>query len=116
MTVGERIKQERINKGMTQQELAERMGRKNKSSVCRVENNSEDLTVSRVTAYAKALGCTVETLIKGTTPANFILSEDEKELIHKLRCIDRTTYDNVITLVDVAYEKSINRKKDVSGS
>lgn len=58
MTVGERIKQKRIEIGLSQDELAKRMGYKNKSAICRVERDYEqNLTLDRVSMFARALGC-----------------------------------------------------------
>lgn len=59
MTVGERIKQRRKELHLTQEELAIRMGYKNKSAICRVEKDYEqNLTLDRVTAFAEALDTT----------------------------------------------------------
>lgn len=59
MTVGERIKQRRKALGMSQDDLAKKMGYKNKSAICRVERDYEqNLTLDRVTLFAHALDCT----------------------------------------------------------
>ncbi len=55
MTVGERIKQRRLELGWTQEELATKLGCKSRSSVNKVEL-SNDLTLKTVRAYANALG------------------------------------------------------------
>lgn len=55
MTVGERIKQRRLELGLTQEELALKLGCKSRSSVNKVEL-SNDLTLKTVRAYASALG------------------------------------------------------------
>ena len=54
MTVGERIRNRRMELGMTQEELAFKLGYKSRSSVNKVEL-SNDLTLKTVRAYAKAL-------------------------------------------------------------
>ena len=58
MTIGQRIKQRRKELGLTQTELAHRLGNKSKVSVCTVENDKEDLTTDRIRKYADALECT----------------------------------------------------------
>ena len=58
MTIGERIKQRRIELGLTQEELALRLGNKSRASVCTVEKNKEDLTTTRIRQYAEALETT----------------------------------------------------------
>ena len=57
MTVGERIKERRIELGLTQEELGKRMGY-GKSAVCRVEKEGNNITSNRVEKFAKALECT----------------------------------------------------------
>lgn len=59
MTVGDRIKQKRLDLGLTQQDLAERMGYKTKSAISRVERDYEqNLTLDRVALFAEALNVT----------------------------------------------------------
>lgn len=55
MTAGERIKQERERLGMTQEELAKKVGYKSRSSVNKVET-CRDLSLKKVNQYAIALG------------------------------------------------------------
>lgn len=70
MTIGERIKQRRIELGLTQTELAHRLGNKSRTSVCTVETNREDLTMDRIRKYAEALE---------TTPAYLMGWEETNE-------------------------------------
>ena len=56
MTVGNRIKQRRLELGLTQTELAERMGYSGKSSVCAAETGGDNITTTKVRKFAKALG------------------------------------------------------------
>lgn len=56
MTVGERIKQKRIEKGMSVEELAAKLG-KNRATVYRYESNEiENLPISILPPIATALG------------------------------------------------------------
>ena len=57
MTVGQRIKQRRLELGLTQEELARKMGNKTRASVCTVERDKEQLTIERIKKYAEALEC-----------------------------------------------------------
>lgn len=68
MTIGQRIKQRRIELGLSQEQLAHRLGNKSRASVCTVENDKEDLTSDRIRKYAEALE---------TTPAYIMGWEDE---------------------------------------
>ncbi len=58
MTTGERIKQRREELGLTQTELAERMGYKSRAAICTVEKGKEDLTTTRIRKFAEALQTT----------------------------------------------------------
>ena len=56
MTIYERIRMLRINKGMSQDELGKRCGYEGRSMVSRVESGRVDLPLSKVDLFAKALG------------------------------------------------------------
>ena len=57
MTVGERIRKRREELGLTQTDLALRMGYKSRAAICNVEKDKEDLTTTRIRKYADALDC-----------------------------------------------------------
>ena len=58
MGIGDRIRERRKQLGLTQDELAERLGLSSKASVSTVENNKEKMTTDRVAKYAEALNTT----------------------------------------------------------
>ena len=68
MTIGQRVKKLRMEKGLTQTELAEKLGYKSKSSVAHIENG-RDIPRSMVVALSDILD---------TTPAYLMGWEDEK--------------------------------------
>jgi HTH-type transcriptional regulator / antitoxin HipB len=53
--VGVLLKQAREKAGMTQEDLARRLKTK-KSAISRIENHAEDMRLSTIQKYAKALG------------------------------------------------------------
>lgn len=55
MTIGQRVKQRRKELGLTQEELAKRIGNSSRASICTVEKDREDLTTTRIAKLAKAL-------------------------------------------------------------
>ncbi len=69
MTVGERIKFRREEIGMSQDELANRMGYKSRSAITKVEKSQRDINQSKIVEYATALN---------TTPAYLMGWEEEK--------------------------------------
>lgn len=58
MTVGEKIKEVRELKGMSQEELAKKMGYKDRSSISKIEKDNDDnISLNTVQKAADALGC-----------------------------------------------------------
>lgn len=55
MTIGERIKQKRVELGMSQEELAFKCGYKSRSSINKIEL-ARDLPLNKVSKVASALG------------------------------------------------------------
>lgn len=69
MKFGERILKLRTEKGMTQDELAQKLGYKSRSSIAKIENGVRDVPRSQIVELAKALG---------TTPSVLMDWEDDK--------------------------------------
>lgn len=57
--IGRRIKERREELKMTQQELADRLGYRNKSSIAKIETGTNDIVQSKVVEFAKVLDTTV---------------------------------------------------------
>ncbi len=58
MTIGERIKQKRKELGLSQEEVADSLGYKSRTSVFKVEQGITDLPLSKVKEFAKVLKTT----------------------------------------------------------
>lgn len=61
--IGQRIKQRRIELGMTQEELAHKMGYASKTTINKIENGINDVTQSKIIAFSKALETSVAYLM-----------------------------------------------------
>ena len=61
--LGLRIKARRIELGMTQAELAKKLGYKTKSSITKIEQGVSDITQTQVRQFADALDCSVSYLM-----------------------------------------------------
>lgn len=70
MTIGERIKIIRNNRGLTQRDLASKVGYNHHSTLARIETGEVEITHSKLVQFAKALGVSVSCL----------LGEEEEEL------------------------------------
>lgn len=63
MGVGERIRQIRILNGMTQEELAKKMGYKSKTTITKIENEVNSIPVEKLQKFADALHTSVAILM-----------------------------------------------------
>jgi len=91
MTMYERIKYLRKQKGMSQEELALKCGYSNRSAIARIERGDRNLIASKIKVIADALGVTPSYLMDGeknTSPDEqevlqlfSALSEDDKKKI-----------------------------------
>lgn len=63
MGIGKRIKARREELGLTQQELAERMGYKSKSAINKIEVGINDVSQKKIVAFAEALNTTIAYLM-----------------------------------------------------
>lgn len=63
MAIGERIKSRREELGLTQQQLADRLGYKSKSAINKIELGVNDIAQKRIVDFAKALNTSIEYLL-----------------------------------------------------
>ena len=80
MTTADRIKNRRIELGLTQTEVAKRMGYKTKAAVSKVECQGDNVTLKSVEKFALALNC---------TPAFLMGWEEEGSENHKEETAER---------------------------
>lgn len=108
MTIGERIKQKRMEMGYSQDELAKRAGYKSRSSINKIEL-SRDLPLNKVELVAKALECTPSYLmgweeIEENANLDVALSNMDKrikEYALKLNELPKEKQDQIISLIDM---------------
>lgn len=62
-TIYDRIRSRRIELGLTVEDLANKMGYKDKSSISKIENGKADIPQSKVLAFARALNTTTAYLM-----------------------------------------------------
>lgn len=85
-TIGERIKEARTKKGLSQTELAEKLGYKSRSSVNKIEVGGRDIPRSQIVKIAEILGVTPSYLMgwedeKKDEPSAVILPADKIHMI-----------------------------------
>lgn len=67
MSVGDNIKKRRFELRMSQQELADALGYKTRSTIAKIESGENDVSQKKLQKFAVALDTTVEALISGYT-------------------------------------------------
>lgn len=92
MEVGERIRKRREQLGITQEELAKRVGYTSTSSVAKVEANANGMVQSKLLAFAKALQ---------TTPSYLLGWEDEDQ-------INRTKKNDILS--DIILQATVDNE------
>ena len=112
-TLYDRIKSRRTELGLTVEELAHKMGYKDKSSISKIENGKADIPQSKIAAFADALETTPAYLMgweeqpqpkKPTIPPGFEPMPKMKKipLIGAIACGEPITADqNIEKMVDV---------------
>ena len=79
--LGNRIKARRLELGLSQEALANRMGLKSKSTICKIERGDDNLTTTAVSKYAEALETTPSHLMGWDR--KYIISEGLNEKLSK---------------------------------
>lgn len=116
MSIGERIKARRIEMGLTQSELAKKLGYTDRASVSRVESGQIDLPQSRIVKFAEALrvspsyimGWDQEPEDLGALAAEVLRDPVLLQLVQEFRTLDAADRLTVSTLVSSLAQK----KKD----
>ena len=116
MSLGQNIRLHREMLGLSQEELAKKLGYKDRSTIAKIESDVNDLTQSKIVAIAKALQTTpavlmgwdnssvdVSTSIR--TPAKTTsLSPEDEELLRKFHCLDARGKSAVLNVLNHEYE------------
>lgn len=127
MKIGERIRALRLDAGMTQEDLAQRIGLK-KQNISRYENSRVEPNIRTAKRIAEALGVSLEEMAVGVTVSETpisseleqfssaaILTEDEQELLAKYQQLTELNKGRVLQQIDTLLDgqkqdtvKSIN--------
>ena len=97
--ISQRIRSKREELGMSQEELAKRIGYSNRASINKIENDVSKLTTDKIEAIAKAFGVTPSWLMWGNEE-----TDTSKE-------IDPTLATQDAELLTIFHQLSANDKK-----
>lgn len=85
MTIHERIKNLRKDKGLTQAELAELAGYKSHSAIAKLEKGDLELPSSKIERFAEIFGVSPSDLLGHTEIRTDVLSEEERRILRAYR-------------------------------
>lgn len=111
--IGKRIKERRLELGLTQTELAQRLGYNSKVSVCKVESGYDNLTSDRIAKFAQALNCDPGDLMGWG--AYDLVDYKEEEIIHSFITLDKASRMRVLQKL-MSYEAEQMRGVDNANS
>lgn len=113
-TIGENIRKRRKELGITQEELAERMGYKSKSSINKIEVGANDLPQRKILAFANALNTSPAALMGWVEEEGSQKNTMIAQLLGRMRRDDRF-YNMVrkLALLDEAQTGSIEQLLNV---
>ena len=115
MTLYDRIRTRREQLNMSQEELAKRLGYKSRSTIAKIESGENDITQSKIVAFAKALGVKPGYLmgwedVPEPSPS-LSLTPSEETHIKKYRQLDTDGKEEIDDLIDVKLAK-LQRKAE----
>jgi transcriptional regulator with XRE-family HTH domain len=88
MSVGSNIKKRRYELRMSQQELADAMGYRTRSTIAKIESGENDVSQRKLMRFASVLDTTVEALISGiSTPRAFADTPPAQQKNHNIAVI-----------------------------
>ena len=111
MTVADRIKETREQKGLTQLELANRIGLKSKTSITRIEQSGDNVSLKDVQRIAEALGCSPLYLMGWVNPYNEELPPHTSHIIHYFNLLSAKNQDAVEAYIKFLIEEENKRRK-----
>jgi transcriptional regulator with XRE-family HTH domain len=86
--IGKRIRKKREELGITQEDLAQKLGYKNKSTIAKIETGTNDIVQSKVVKFAEVLNTTVAYLMGWEDegePTSPLPSNEEVKISNLLR-------------------------------
>lgn len=112
--IGQRIKQRRIELGMTQEELAHKMGYASKTTINKIENGINDVTQSKIIAFSKALETSVAYLMGWDDNLNkdaailtvdLLSDQDAMNAMKKILELSKEDKKTIYDMINFLYQK-----------
>ena len=103
--IGDKIRARRLELGMTQEELAHKMGYKTKSAINKIETNINDVSQSKLIKLADALCCSPSFFIETETPSQGNFDRRVLAYYEKISKLTETQQQNVMQYIDFLSSK-----------
>ena len=114
MTLYDRIRTRREQLNMSQEELAKRLGYKSRSTIAKIESGENDITQSKIVAFAKALGVKPGYLMGWEDvpepSSSLSLTQQEETHIKKYRQLSDVRRYVVDEVLDAQYQKQLEEQ------
>jgi transcriptional regulator with XRE-family HTH domain len=104
----ENIKKRRMELGMTQTELANKVGYSDKGMISKVENGKVDIPQSLIFKFAKALKTTPAYLM-GWASADYVLSDEENLFVQTVNDVN-SSFEERMALYTILLKETLNRQ------
>lgn len=118
MTVGERIRERRLELGLSQKELADRMGYADKTAVSKAETKGDNLNTTKIRKFADAMNCSFEHLMgwdkeeseddgkyinaeTGSWISEYLFDAQFMSYMEKFHKADKATKEKVFKMLDI---------------
>lgn len=124
-TIGERIKQLRTSKKLSQQDLANLVG-KSKGNISGYENDKFEPSAQTIISISKYFNVSTDWILTGVEfqnqevpsptpqPLEVSISEPELNMLEMFRVLDKKTQEETIEYITFKYERSIKKGKTMS--
>lgn len=95
MTTADRIKNRRIELGLTQLEVAKRLGLTTKAAVSKVEGQGDNVTLKNVEKFAKALDCSIPYLMGWVNDVHYDSTSEEPLMVAEESAFNKDEKENL---------------------
>lgn len=111
MTMYERIRQLRIDAGMSQEDLAHAMGYKDRSMITKIESGKVDISQRKIIFFARVLNTTPSYLMGWTDemppepPEDLPKNENVRQLVRLLNKLSPEQLDQVLGMIRIMFPR-----------
>lgn len=110
MAIGSNIKKRRFELGMSQQDLADALGYKTRSTIAKIESGENDVSHKKLQKFADVLDTTVESLINGSFSSQLMIPYEVPTMEDTM--VDYTERNRTVAII-LAGGKSVRNQQNI---